>query len=77
MDIADLVLPVVIAFALYWPVVAVAAILVVGPLLGFVIVGAIGAVRTALARPQADDEDATDELFDTFEALREEPAARF
>lgn len=36
----------------YWPVVVVALVLVGGPLLGCVIVAAIGAVRAGVRRPE-------------------------
>lgn len=72
MTISDWVLSVFVAFYLYWPVVAVAAILIIGPLLGFVIVAVVGAIRTGVAGQEEDDQEATDELFSEFEGLRDE-----
>lgn len=71
MTASDWVFPIVVAFYLYWPVFAVGAILILGPLLGFVIVAVIGAIRAGVAGQEDEDTDATDELFGEFEELRE------
>ena len=71
---SDWVLPIFVAFVLYWPVFAVVAILVIGPLLGFVIVAVIGAIRAGVSgrgddAGGADDDDASDDLFTELEHL--------
>ncbi len=55
----------VVLFVAYWPVVAVVTVLVLGPLLGFVVVAVVGAIRTAVAPHREDEEESTDaeELF--------------
>ena len=76
MTVSDWVLPIVVAFYLYWPVVAVVAILVLGPLLGFVIVAVVGAIRAGVAGREEDDQEATDELFSELEGLGAHPEER-
>ncbi|GAB3585468.1 hypothetical protein GCM10027406_33870 [Leifsonia lichenia] len=75
MTASDWVLPIFVAFVLYWPVFAVVAILILGPLLGFVIVGVIGAIRAGVSG-HGDDEasesaepDVSDDLFTELERL--------
>jgi uncharacterized membrane protein len=59
---------IIVILEAYWPILAVAAVLVLGPLLGFVIVAVIGAIRTAVAPHHDDDETVgTDEIFSGLE----------
>ena len=59
---------IIVLLEAYWPVVTVVAILILGPLVGFVIVAIVGAIRTAVApsRQEPDSLDAS-ELFSRFE----------
>lgn len=68
MDPQVWIVGIIVVLEAYWPIVAVAALLVLGPLLGFVIVAVIGAVRTAVV-PHEDDEGSagTDDLFARFD----------
>lgn len=60
---------IIVLLEMFWPVVAVAAVLVLGPLAGFVIVAVIGAVRTAVAPHDEGDGESvgTDEIFAALE----------
>ena len=62
---------IVVLLELYWPIVAVVAVLVLGPLVGFVIVAVIGAIRTAVApheeHEEGDESVGTDEIFAALE----------
>ena len=59
---------IIVILEAYWPIVTVVAILILGPLLGFVIVAVVGAIRTAVAPPR-EEPDSVDaaELFSRFE----------
>ncbi|KRC52285.1 hypothetical protein ASE16_04440 [Leifsonia sp. Root227] len=69
MAASDWVLPIFVAFVLYWPVFAVVAILILGPLLGFVIVGVIGAIRAGVSGKGDGDESDDDDPDDLFSEL--------
>ncbi|RDV45596.1 hypothetical protein DOE76_07135 [Leifsonia sp. ku-ls] len=52
MDLNALWTLAVLLLVTYWPIVVVALVLVGGPLLGCVIVAAVGAVRAGVSRPE-------------------------